>query len=277
MIKNIPKRHFYNNKDYKLDFEKKKMILSPNFHEKLLNHDLWGKFGFKKIGGSIVGDVLEVDKFKSSFSAFCKIAWCGLPVLDTKYIDAGVAIEPMVISAIEEKLKIKIKTFPPHEYDFDYFKGKDDIIGGIPDGFIESEKIIIEIKTTGIKNYENWKLFGVPVGYEKQAQLYAHLMGVEKFWIVATFLEEYDYNQPELYPIHERKIKNFAFKVNQEQVKDDIDKMKEWYIKHTKSGISPTWNEQIDNDLIEYLKCENENQYIELLEKWKEEGKFIDK
>ena len=74
MINNIPKRHFYNNKDYKLDFENKVLILSPELHEKLLNKSLWGRFGFKKIGGSSVGDVLEVDSFKSQFLAFCRIA-----------------------------------------------------------------------------------------------------------------------------------------------------------------------------------------------------------
>ena len=40
-------------------------------------------------------------------------------------------------------------------YDFDYFKDQDDIVGGIPDGFIERDKIIIEIKTTNEKNYDN--------------------------------------------------------------------------------------------------------------------------
>ena len=40
MINNIPKRHFYNNKDYFLDFEKKILILDPEFHEKLLNKKL---------------------------------------------------------------------------------------------------------------------------------------------------------------------------------------------------------------------------------------------
>ena len=276
MINIIPKRHVYNNRDYKLDFENKTLLLMPSFHEKLLNKNLWGKFGFKKIGGSSVGDVLEVDEYKTQFGAFCRIAWCGLPVLDTKYIDAGVSIEPMVIKAIEEKLNVKVETYPPEKYNYDYFSDKDEIIGGIPDGFIESQQIILEIKTTGEKNYMNWKEFGVPIGYLKQAQLYAYLMGVEKFWIVATFLKEEDYKNPKDYPIKERKIKNFPFVVNKEQVIDDINKMKEWYIKHTKSGISPQWDEKKDKDLIEYLKCENENQYIELLEKWKKEGKFID-
>ncbi len=276
MIKNIPKRHFYNNKDYKLDYDNKQLILNSDFHQKLLNNKLWNKFGFKKIGGSLVGDVLETDSFKSQFGAFCKISWCGLPVLDRKYVDAGIAIEPKVINALESVLKTKIQTYPPEEYNYDYFCDKDDILGGIPDGFIERDQIIIEIKTTGIKNYENWEKFGIPNGYLKQAQLYSYLMGVKKFWIVATFLEEKDYLDPENYPIEKRKIKNYKYNINEEQVQDDIKKLKEWYKAYTSKGVSPIWNENVDLDLLEYLKCENEQEYIDLLEKWKNEGKFID-
>ena len=43
-----------------------------------------------------------------------------------------------------------------------------------------------------------------------------------------------------------------------------------------KSGISPQWNDHKDQDLIEWLKCENEQQYLELLEKWKQAGKFVE-
>lgn len=239
MINNIPKRHFYNNKEYFLDFEKKILVLDPQFHEKLLNKKLWNKFGFKKIGGSFVGEVLAVDKYKSQFQAFCKISWCSLPILDKKYVNAGIKIEPKVINALKETLKVDITQFPPEKYNFDYFEDKDEIIGGIPDGYINEQKIIIEIKTTGEKNYEQWKQFGIPAGYLKQAQIYAYLMGVEKFWIVATFLKEEDYLNPDNFPIKQRKLKNYPFILNKPQVLDDINTIKEWYNKYTKLGYSP--------------------------------------
>lgn len=272
----IPKRHFYNNKNYKLDFENQVMILEKEFHDKLLNKKLWNQYGFKKIGGSSVGDVLEVDDFKSSFAAFARIAWCGLPVLDTKYIDAGIAIEIKVINALREVINKEIQTFNPKEYNYDYFSDKDEIIGGIPDGFIVDDKIILEIKTTGEKNYEKWSQYGVPAGYLKQAQIYSYLMGVEEYWIVATFLKDEDYKNPDEYPIKMRRLKNYRFKLNENQVIDDINKIKEWYINHTTSGISPKWDLKKDNDLIEYLKCENQEEYEQLLEKWKQEGKYVE-
>jgi hypothetical protein len=60
-----------------------------------------------------------------------------------------------VVDAIEKKLNLKVETFDPVEYNFDYFADKDDVIGGLPDGYIRDKKIIIEIKTTGEKNYDN--------------------------------------------------------------------------------------------------------------------------
>lgn len=270
-----PKRYFYNERDYQLDFDNQVLILKPELHNKLLTKTLWNKFGFKKIGGSSVGDVLETDSFKSQFAAFARMAWCGLPILDTKYVDAGIIIEPMVINVLKEATKKEIETFNPDDYNYDYFEGKDDIIGGIPDGYIPSDKIILEIKTTSEKNYQNWITFGVPSGYLKQAQIYCYLMGVEEYWIVATFLHDEDYVNPNNYPIRERRIKNFRFKINKSQVQDDINIIKSWYEKHTRTGISPKWDLKKDNDLLEFLMCKNEQEYESLLEKWIEEGKYV--
>ncbi len=270
----LSKRHFYNGIDYQLDEVNKNIVLESDFHKKLLEKKLWNKFGFKKIGGSSVGDVLETDSFKSQFVAFTRMSWIGLPILDRKYVDAGIDIEPKVVDAIEKKLNLKVETFDPVEYNFDYFADKDDVIGGLPDGYIRDKKIIIEIKTTGEKNYDNWNKYGVPVSYLKQSQLYSYLMGVEDFWVVATFLKEEDYADPKNFPINQRKIKNYKFKINQAQIIDDITTIKEWYKKYTTSGISPKYDSIKDADLIEYLRCKNENEYKELLDKWKLEGKL---
>ncbi|MGL5205390.1 MAG: MAGa7180 family putative nuclease [Metamycoplasmataceae bacterium] len=270
----LSKRHFYNGIDYNLDEINKKVILSEDFHKKLLEKKLWNKFGFKKIGGSSVGDVLETDDYKSQFAAFTRMAWIGLPVLDRKYVDAGIDIEPKVVDAIEKKLNLKVETYDPVKYNFDYFADKDEVIGGLPDGYIRDKKIIIEIKTTGEKNYENWNKYGVPVSYLKQAQLYSYLMGVEDFWVVATFLKEEDYIEPKNFPIEHRRIKNYKYKINKAQILDDIKNIKDWYKKYTTSGISPQYHIVKDADLVEYLRCHNEEEYKILLSKWKDEGKL---
>lgn len=264
-------RKFYHKKDYFIDYENQVLILEPSFHQKLLNKKFGFNTGFKKVGGTLIGEVLGIDNFSSPFRAFVKISKLDMPILDTKYIDAGVAIEPLVIKAISEKLNVKIETFPPEKFNYDYFK-EDPIIGGIPDGFIQKTNTIIEIKTTGIKNFIKWGNKGenLPQKYIKQAQLYSFLKKAKKYAIVATFLEESDYENPSEFPIKNRHIKAYSFDVNENQVLDDIEKIKKWYNYYTKLGTSPKFNPVTDAQILEYLSCENEEQWKILWEKWTE-------
>lgn len=262
-------RKFYHKKDYFIDYENQVLILEKSFHKKLLNKEFAFKTGFKKIGGTLIGEVLGLDSFSSPFRAFIKIAKLDMPILDRKYIDAGIAIEPLVIKALSDKLRLEIETFPPEKFNYDYFK-EDSIIGGIPDGFIPKTNTIIEIKTTGIKNLEKWGQKGenLPQKYIKQAQLYSFLKKANKFAIVATFLKDSDYENPSNFPIKKRHIKAYSFNVNSQQVLDDIKKIKEWYNYYTKLGTSPKFCLVNDAQILEYLACENDDQWKTLLEKW---------
>lgn len=49
--------------------------------------------------------------------------------------------------------------------------------------------------------------------------------------------------------------------------------IKAWYLEHTTSGVSPKFNSIKDAEILEYLLCENEKQWMNLLEKWRKEGK----
>ena len=53
---------------------------------------------------------------------------------------------------------------------------------------------VIEIKTT--KRVEDW-MDGVPEHYAIQAALYAYLLGIDNVIMIASFLEEPDYENPE--------------------------------------------------------------------------------
>ena len=260
-MSNEIKRHFYNGIHYELDEENKTVILKDEFYNTLKTKSLWGKFGFKKIGGSSIGDVLQVNNFASEFGAFCRMAWISLPIVDRKYVDAGIAIEPKVIEMIELATKKKVTTYDPMEYKFDFFADKDDVVGGLPDGYIEVDKNILEIKTTGAKNYDKWNTYGVPQNYLKQAQLYAYLMGARKYTIVATFLQEEDYANPSNYPIRERRMKNWSFDLDEAVAKDDIKIVKDWYAKYTSSPISPTWDERKDAELLEWLRISDKDEF----------------
>ncbi|NQZ65641.1 MAG: YqaJ viral recombinase family protein [Mycoplasmatales bacterium] len=273
-MNNKIKRHFYNGEHYLINEENKTVEILPEFYQKLKQKKLWNKFGFKKIGGSSIGDVLLVDQYKSQFIAFCRMMWIGIPILDRKYVDAGIAIEPKVINVIEKISKKSVETFDPVEYNYDFFSDKDDVVGGLPDGFIKEDNLLIEIKTTGIKNFEKWEKWGIPAAYHKQAQLYSYLMGAKKYAIVATFLEEEDYLNPSEFPINKRMVKSWKFDLDITKTEDDIKKVKEWYYQFTNQRISPSYDLKVDSDMLEWLKPRNANEWEELKNKWIMEGKI---
>ena len=273
-MSNKIKRDFYNGIHYELDEENKTIILKDKFYKALKDKKILSTFwpdkiknskrvdkGFKKIGGSSIGDVLQVNNFASEFAAYCRMTWISLPIIDRKYVDAGIAIEPMVIEQIEDVTKKKVTTYDPFKYNFDFFADKDDVVGGLPDGYIEVDKNILEIKTTGAKNLDKWNTYGVPQNYLKQAQLYAYLMGAEKYTIVATFLKEEDYADPSKYPIKKRMMKNWKYDLDEAVAKDDIKIVKEWYAKYTSSPQSPKWDERKDAELLEWLRISNEEEF----------------
>ncbi|PAF55470.1 MAGa7180 family putative nuclease [Mycoplasmopsis agassizii] len=270
----MAKRKYYNNRDYFLDRQNQVVRLSSDLHDKLLNKKLYGNRGFKKVTGSRAGNVLNVGGFASQFAAFCDISQIGLPMLDSKYVNAGTIIEPKVTDYLRTMLPDQeIETYDPMKYNFDYFADKDDVIGGIPDGYIKDQNVIIEIKTTGAKNIEKWKKGEVPESYIRQAQLYSYLMKADMFWIVSTFLNEDDYLYPEKFDINQHKSLIHKYKVNHQAVANDVLLIKEWYKKYTLSGVSPKFDLFKDKDLIDFLECSNEEEYEQLIRRWKSSGK----
>ncbi|WP_027333947.1 MAGa7180 family putative nuclease [Mycoplasma elephantis] len=286
------KRYFYKNKDYIIDYEKKVVIINKELHNKLLKNECVYpntslKFGYKKIGGSSLGNILKATSFSSDFNAFCNYAYLAPKPLVLKYINAGIAVEPKVIELLGKELnknrdldkKLDVVGISAKDYNFNYFKNFDDLVNGVPDGFItlpDKTKILLEIKTAGKKKYNEW-CSNVPRNYIKQAQLYSYILGLEKFWIVTSFLEESDYEKPEEIDVSKRILKNFPFKVNNAEAQDDLNYAKEWYKKYIYNGISPEFNRIKDGELLEYLECENEEQWQQLIDKWKREGKCDEK
>ncbi|UBX97364.1 MAGa7180 family putative nuclease [Mycoplasmopsis synoviae] len=272
----MAQRKIYNKQDYTVDLENKIVILSDSYYEKLSNFsNKWTSF--KKIGGSSIGDVLEVDSFKSSFSAYCHIARLKMPILQTKYIDAGVALEPKIFEFFKNLVhkknpELEVNHYDAAEYNYDYFSGID-VIGGVPDGAINNLKMILEIKTANAKKRSEWDK-EIPKAYLKQAQLYAHLMGYTRIKFLTLFLKDSDYLNPE-----NAEISNSTFKVydasalNKSEIVEDIDFVKNWYNQYTNTKVSPQFKPLIDKDQIDYLLCENREQWKELFNRWKAQKK----
>lgn len=181
-----------------------------------------------------------------------------MPILDKTYINAGIILEPVLLKMLQENFNPSIKGFKASDYDFNYFRGNGGVIGGVPDALMEDKGILLEFKTTSVKNRDKWTRFGLPSSYLKQAQLYARLMDLKLFSIVALFLEAEDYIHPDMVDIKKRFIKSWTFQVNYDQVDDDIKAAKDWYDYHTSLGVSPEWIEGVsDNNLLDYLRCHN--------------------
>ncbi|MBN0970841.1 MAGa7180 family putative nuclease [Mycoplasma phocoeninasale] len=272
----IPKRNYYNGKEYRLDFENQVFIVNPEFLKKLQSHKPGTFGGFRKMTGSALGDIMQLTNFNSQFVAYARLCGFNMPVLDDKYIHAGVVLEPKILKKIEQSIGDKIHRYPAQEYNYDYFK-ENYLFGGLPDGFWEKKKMIFEIKTANEKKLEQWNEYGVNLGYIKQAQLYAYLMGVKSFSIVACFLKDEDYANPDNVDISKRIVKNWNMIVNEAQVRDDMEACEKWFNEYTRSGVSPKWNPNIDHDLVDFLKCENYDEWEALYLKWVKEGKAVAK
>ncbi|RIV16391.1 MAGa7180 family putative nuclease [Mycoplasmopsis gallopavonis] len=321
----MAKRKYYNKKDYFIDLENRQMILSDSLFAALKSNNQWTKY--KKIGGSSIGDILLKDEpFKSEFGAFCHITRLKLPVMINKYVHAGTVLEPLIFDKLREsqpnKWSSKILNYVAADYNYDYFAGKDEIFGGVPDGYMSTleefnleneinelkkqltnfknnnkieeiakledqialleykfnkehrEKgVILEIKTAGIKKMAKWDAGEVDLSYRKQSQLYSYLNGNLRYIIIALFLEENDYQNPADVDLNQRNMRSYKYEINELEVQDDITKVRNWYKYYTNTKVSPLFDLQKDQDQIDYLLCENEEQWIALLEKWKSIGK----
>ncbi|MBU4690692.1 hypothetical protein KQ874_03245 [Mycoplasma sp. ES3157-GEN-MYC] len=264
----------YNGVDYDLDVVNQTLKLRTQYHEDLLSKPA-GK-GFKKFGGSSIGNIFETDSFKGQFLAFLHMARLAPPIFVKKYVKAGEAVEPMVFDLMKKKFpKLDIEHIEASKVGYDYFKETHDIVGGVPDGLIPSKKIVLEMKAVQAKKQAIWEQnnnLNVPLDYRKQAELYAYLLGYPRYSIVATYLEEGDYEKPELIDLNQRNIAQYMFDVDQNKARDDLETIVKFWKYYSRTGISPKYDARRDAKVVEYLMCHNEQEWEELFNKWKRFG-----
>ena len=218
----------------------------------------------KKITGTRLASILELDRWNTPFKTWCAITRTyEEPFVDNKYTIAGKIIEPKVIHYLNKVYFFGGLKSPTDIYGKDYFKKtwgdffpKEKVFGGMWDAlYYEDGKIsaVIEIKTT--KRAEDWTN-GTPEYYALQAALYAYLLDVDDVVMVATFLEESDYEEPEKFvPSAENTIID-EFKVSERfpQFQRHIGRASEWWKIHVEGGISPVFDENKDADILKELR-----------------------
>jgi predicted phage-related endonuclease len=195
--------------------------------------------------------------------------WCAitktfeLPFEDTIYTLAGKAIEPKQADYMKKSYGMDLIT-PTDRYGKDYFNktwgdffpesphfgGMWDYLGVDEDGVVDT---VLEMKTT--KRSEDWA-DDVPEYYALQAALYAYLLGVDNVIMVASFLGEGDYENPEKFKPSVKNTITKEFKVS-ERYPDFAEKVatvEKWWKDHVDSGISPEYDEKKDAEILKALR-----------------------
>lgn len=214
---------------------------------------------FKKMTATRFATVLGLNAWSTPFEAWCAITRTyEEPFEDTIYTIAGKVIEPKIIQYLNDVMFMDIKS-PTDVYGPDYFKKtwgdffKDvPALGGMWDAI--GDNFVVEIKTT--KRAEDWAT-DVPIYYKLQAALYAYLLGFDNIVMTASFLEDKDYANPELFEPSYKNTKIYEFKLSEafpdfenRYVFPALDFWKE----HVLTGISPAFDEKRDAEILKALR-----------------------
>ncbi len=213
----------------------------------------------KKCTATRFATILGLNAWATPFSAWCEITRTyEAPFEDTIYTKAGKVIEPKICEYLRNTYFMDIKS-PTDVYGEDYFRKTwgdffpdQKELGGMWD-FL-GDDFVVEVKTT--KRAEDWAL-DVPIYYKLQACLYAYLLGFDNVVMTASFLEDKDYVNPELFEPSYKNTKIYEFKVS-----EAFPTFEETYVKpalkfwrdHVETGISPEFDEKRDAEILKVLR-----------------------
>lgn len=228
----------------------------------------------KKITGTRFSSVIGLNKYQTSFGAWCEITGLAtLPFEDSQYTLAGKAIEPKQIKYIAEKFD---NVMDPKEYfgniyetmKYDFYK-EIKIFGGMWDAVAtknDKKTIAITMECKTSSHPEDWENNIVPPNYLCQGMLYSKLNGVKKIIFCASFLKSMDYAKPEEFKVTEENTK-YVLKdldrttININGVENNIDmlmdKAKEFWESHVLTGISPEFDEVKDKEYLDIIRANN--------------------
>ena len=221
----------------------------------------------KKITGTRFATILGLNPWSTAFEMWCAITKTyEKPFEDTIYTVAGKTIEPKQADYMKKSYGMDLIT-PTDRYGADYFNKTWgdffpdnprlgcmwDFLGVDEDGKVDT---VLEMKTT--KRIEDWQN-DVPEYYALQAALYAYLLGVDNVIMVASFLEEKDYNDPAKFVPNIKNTITVEFKVS-ERYPDFAEKVatvEKWWADYVDTGVSPAFDEKKDAEILKALRTHN--------------------
>lgn len=218
----------------------------------------------KKITGTRFATILGLNPWSTEFEMFCAITKTyEVPFEDTVYTIAGKSIEPKQAKYVENSYGMTI-TRPSDVWGEDYFRKTwgdffpdSNHLGGMWDYLLKDEngniEAVLEMKTT--KRVEDWG-DDIPEYYALQAALYAYLLGVDDVIMVASFLEEKDYEKPGEYQPSINNTITVPFKVSERypNFKEMVERVEKWWQDHVETGISPEYDEKKDAEILKALR-----------------------
>lgn len=221
----------------------------------------------KKVTGTRFATILGLNPWSTPFEMWCAITKTyEKPFEDTIYIIAGKTIEPKQAEYMKKSYGMDLIT-PTDRYGQDYFNktwgdffpenpyfgGMWDYLGVDENGTVDT---VLEMKTT--KRIEDWQN-DAPEYYALQAALYAYLLGVDNVIMVASFLEEKDYEDPSKFVPNIKNTITVEFKVSERY--PDFERMvaevKSWWVEYVTGGISPVYDEKKDAEILAALRTHN--------------------
>lgn len=218
----------------------------------------------KKITGTRFATVLGLNPWSTEFEIWCAVTKLyEKPFEDTKYTIAGKTIEPKQAEYMKKSYGMDLIS-PTDKYGADYFQktwgdffpeqpilsGMWDYLGKDENGNVDT---VLEMKTT--KRAEDWQ-GDIPEYYALQAALYAYLLGVDNVVMVASFLEEKDYDKPEKFKPNIKNTITVEFKVSERypDFKDKVTQVEKWWKDYVDTGISPVFDEKKDAEILKALR-----------------------
>lgn len=218
----------------------------------------------KKITGTRFATILGLNPWSTAFEMWCAITKTyEKPFEDTIYTIAGKTIEPKQAAYMKKSYAMDIIT-PTDIWGKDYFnKTWGDFfpdsphLGGMWDYLSQGEDgkvdAVLEMKTT--KRAEDWEN-DVPEYYALQAALYAYLLGVDDVIMVASFLEENDYEDPKKFKPSAKNTITVEFKVSERypDFAEKVARVEKWWEDHVDTGISPEYDEKKDAEILAALR-----------------------
>lgn len=221
----------------------------------------------KKVTGTRFATILGLNPWSTPFEMWCAITKTyDKPFEDTIYTIAGKTIEPKQAEYMKKSYGMDLIT-PTDRYGQDYFNktwgdffpenpyfgGMWDYLGVDENGTVDT---VLEMKTT--KRIEDWQN-DAPEYYALQAALYAYLLGVDNVIMVASFLEEKDYEDPSKFVPNIKNTITVEFKVSERY--PDFERMvaevKSWWGEYVTGGISPVYDEKKDAEILAALRTHN--------------------